>query len=113
LDHLVATPPRAAWIDGVSEPEIAGSTPREDPADGTPRKKARSGEAAVDRTKAVAAIKGGREAETLKEEADDAGVDDDDVASGGRRRPTMATTVTDAATSTTTRPRTAGAIVPR
>ena len=77
-DHLVATPPRAAWIDGVSEPEIAGSTPREDPADGTHRKKARSGEAAVDRTKAVAAIKGEREAETLEEEADDAGVDDDE-----------------------------------
>ena len=68
MDHLIATPPRAAWIDGVSEPEIAGSTPREDPADGTPRKKARSGEAAVDRTKAVPAIKGGREAETLKED---------------------------------------------
>ena len=72
-----------SWIGGVSEPEIAGSTPREDPADGTPRKKARSGEAAVDCTKAVAAIKGGREAETLKEEADDAGVDDDEVMSGG------------------------------
>ena len=52
-------PPQAAWIDGGSEPEIAGSTPREDPTDRTPRKKARSGEAAVDRTKAVAAIKGG------------------------------------------------------
>jgi hypothetical protein len=90
-------PPQAAWIDGGSEPEIAGSTPREDPTDRTPRKKARSGEAAVDRTKAVAAIKGGREAETLKEEADDAGVNDDEVASGGCRRPTMATTVADAA----------------
>jgi hypothetical protein len=106
-------PPQAAWIDRVSEPEIAGITPREDPMDGTPRNKARSGEVAVDRTKAVAAIKGGREAETLKEEVDDAGVDDDEVASGGRRRPTMATTVADAATSMTTRPRTAGAIVPR
>ena len=72
---------------------IAGGTPREDPADGTPRKKARSGEAAVNRTKAVAAIKGGREAESLKEEADDAGIDDDKVTSGGRRRPTTATTV--------------------
>ena len=110
---LPQPPSRAAWIDGVSKPEIAGSTLREDPADGTPRKKARSGEKAVDRTKAVAAIKGGREAKTLKEEADDAGVDDDEVASGGRHRPTMATTVADAATSTTTRPRTAGAIVPR
>ena len=44
------------------------------------------------------AIKGWREVETLKEEADDAGVDDDEVASGGRRRPTMATTVANAAT---------------
>ena len=60
-----------------------------------PRKKARSGEAAVDHTKAVTVIKGGREAETLEEEVDDAGVDDDEVASGGRRRPTM--TVADAA----------------
>ena len=73
----------------------AGGTPREDPADGTPRKKGRSGEAAVDRTKAVAAIKGGREAKTLEEEADDTSIDDDEVASGGRRRPTM--TVADAA----------------
>jgi len=46
---------------GVSEPEIAGGTPREDPADGTPRKKARSGEAAVDRTEAAGVIKGVRE----------------------------------------------------
>ena len=30
----------------MSEPEVAGGTPREEPADGTPRKKARSGEAA-------------------------------------------------------------------
>ena len=81
----------------MSEPEITGGTPREEPADGTPHKKARSGEAAVDRTKAVAAIRGGREAETLEEEAEDAGVDDDEVASGGRRRPTTATTIADAA----------------
>ena len=39
--------------------------------------------AAGDRTTAVAAIKGGREAKTLEEEADDAGVNDDEVASGG------------------------------
>ncbi len=38
----------------MSEPEIAGGTPREEPADGTPRKKARSGEAAVDCTEAAA-----------------------------------------------------------
>ena len=62
-----------------------GGTPREVPTDGTPRKKRR-----LDRTKAVAAIKGGREAKTLREEADDASVDDDKVASG-RRLPTMAT----------------------
>ncbi len=70
---------------------------REDPADGTPCKKARSGEAAVDRTKAVAAIKIGHKAETLEEEADNTGVDDNKIASGGRRRPTTATTVADAA----------------
>ena len=49
----------------MSEPEIAGGTPREEPADGTPRKKARSGEAAVDRTEAAGAIKGVREAEAI------------------------------------------------
>ena len=45
--------------------------------------------AAGDRTTAVAAIKGGREAKTLEEEADDAGVNDNEVANGGghdRRR---------------------------
>ena len=98
MDHLVPTPPQAAWIDRISKLEIVGGTPREDPANGTPRKKARSGEAAVDRTKAVAAIKGGREAKTLEdEEADDAGVDDDEVTSGGPHRPTTATTIADAA----------------
>ncbi len=39
--------------------------------------------AAGDRTTAVAAIKGGREAKTLEEEADNAGVNDDKVANGG------------------------------
>ena len=76
---------------------IAGGTPREDPSDGTPCKKVRSGEAAVYHTKTVAAIKDGHEAETLEEEADDAGVDDNEVASGGRRHPTTATTLADAA----------------
>jgi len=85
---------------------IVGGTPRENPADRTPCKKANSGEAAVDHTKAVAAIKGGREAETLEEGADDAGVDDGEIASGGRRRPTMATLMT-------TRPQTSGTAIPR
>ncbi len=56
----------------MSEPEIAGGTPREEPADGTPHKKARSGEAAVDRTEAAGAIKGIREAEAI----DDVDVDE-------------------------------------
>jgi hypothetical protein len=67
----------------VSEPEIAGGTPREEPADGPPRKKARSGEAAVDRTEAAGALKSVREAEAI---------DDVDVNEGmsiGRRRPTI------------------------
>ena len=112
--HPTTTVADAANVnDNETTNGTAGSTPREDPTDGIPRKKARSGVAAVNRTKAVAAIKGGREAETLKEEVDDAGVDDDEVASGGRRRPTMATTDADAATPMTTRPRTVGAVVPR
>jgi hypothetical protein len=64
----------------VSEPEIAGGTPRD------PCKKARSGEAAVDHTAAATAIKGGHEVGALEEEGGD--VDDDEVASGGRRHPT-------------------------
>ena len=51
-------PPRAAWIDGVSKPGIVGGALREEPTDRTPHKKARSGEAAVDRTAAATAIKG-------------------------------------------------------
>jgi len=81
----------------VSEPENADGTPRENLADETPHKKARGGEVAVDRTKPAAAIKGGREAEALEEEAEDAGIDNDEVASGGRRRPTTPTTIADAA----------------
>ena len=81
----------------MSEPEIADRTLRENPVDETPHKKARGGEAAVDRTKSAAAIKGGREAEALEEETDDAGIDDDEVASGGRRRPTTPTTIADVA----------------
>jgi hypothetical protein len=76
---------------------IAGGTPREDPADGTPRKKARSGEAAAKCMKAVAAIRGGREAETIEEEAEDASINDDEVASGGRHHPNTATTIANAA----------------
>ncbi len=91
------SPPQAAKLDGVSEPEIAGGTPRENPVDETPRKKVRGGEAAVDRTKAAATIKGGREAEALEEEVDNTGIDDDEVASGGRRRPTTPTTIAAAA----------------
>ncbi len=72
----------------MSEPEIAGGTPREDPADGTPRKKARSGEAAVDRTEAARAIKGIREAEAIDD------VDVDKGTSGGRRRPTTPVPIT-------------------
>ena len=45
----------------------------------------------------TAAIKGGREAEALKEEAEDAGIDDNEVASSGRRRPTTPTIIADAA----------------
>ena len=66
----------------MSEPEIAGGTPREDPADGTPHKKARSGEVAVDRTEAAGAIKGVREAEAIDD------VDVDEGKSIRRRRPT-------------------------
>ena len=80
----------------MSEPEIADRTPRENPVDETPHKKARGGEAAVDRTKSAAAIKGGREAEALEEEADDTGIGDDKVAIGGRRRPTTARTDAEA-----------------
>jgi hypothetical protein len=76
---------------------IAGGTPREDPADGTPRKKARSGEAAAKCMKAVAAIRGGREAETIEEEAEDASINDDEVASGGRHHPNTATTIANVA----------------
>ncbi len=66
----------------MSKPEIAGGTPREEPADGTPRKKARSGEVAVYRTEAAGAIKGVRKAEAI----DDVNVDEG--TSIGRRRPT-------------------------
>ena len=62
-----------------------------------PHKKARGGEAAVRRIKAAATIKGGREAEALEEEADDAGIDDNEVASGRRCCPTTPTTIADAA----------------
>ncbi len=51
-------PPRAAWINGVSKPGIAGGALREEPTDRTPCKKARSGETAVDRMAAATAIKG-------------------------------------------------------
>jgi len=81
-DQLVAIPPRSARIVGVSEPEIAGGTPREEPADGPPRKKARSGEAAVDRTEAAGALKSVREAEAIDD------VDVNEGTSIGRRRPT-------------------------
>jgi hypothetical protein len=47
--------------------------------------------------KAVAAIRGGREAETIEEEAEDASINDDEVASGGRHHPNRATTITNAA----------------
>jgi hypothetical protein len=93
----IEPPPRAAKLNEVSKPEIAGGTPRENPVDETPCKKARGREAAIDRTKAAATIKGGREAEALEEEADDAGIDDDEVASGGRRRPTIPTTIANVA----------------
>ncbi len=52
-----------------------------------PRKKARGGQVAIGRTKVATTIKGGREAEALKEKADDTGIDDDKVVSCGRRRP--------------------------
>ena len=55
-----------------------------------PRKTARGGEAA-------ATIKGGREAEALEEDADDAGINDDKVVSGGRRRRTTPMTIAEAA----------------
>jgi hypothetical protein len=74
----------------VSEPEIAGGTPREEPADGTPRKKARSGEAAVDRTEAAGALKGVREAEAIDD------VDVNEGTSVGRRRPTTPVPITQA-----------------
>jgi hypothetical protein len=46
----------------------------------------------------TAAIKGGgREAEVLEEEADDAGIEDDEFASSGRRRPTTPTIIANAA----------------
>jgi len=45
----------------------------------------------------TAAIKGGREAEALEEEVDDACINVDEVASGGRRRPTTPTTIANAA----------------
>ena len=66
----------------MSEPEIVGGNPREEPADGPPCKKARSGEAAVDRTEAAGAIKGVREAEAIGD------VDVDEGTSIRRRRPT-------------------------
>ena len=83
-------PPRSARIVGGSEPKIAGGTPREEPADCTPRKKARSGEAAVDRTEAAGAIKGVREAEAIDD------VDVDEATSVGRRRPTTLVPITQA-----------------
>ena len=103
-------PPRSTRTVGVGEPEVAGGTPREDPADGTPRKKARSGEAA-------GALKGGRMAESFEEGDDDADddindddgddindddddddddVNDDEGASVGRRRPTTPVFITQA-----------------
>ena len=74
----------------MSEPEIAGGTPREEPADGTPRKKARSGKAAVDRTEAAGAIKGVREAEAIDND------DVDESTSVGCRRPTTPVPITQA-----------------
>ena len=65
----------------MSEPEIADRTPRENPVDETPHKKARGGEAAVDRTKSAAAPT------TI---ADVANVNDDEAMSGGCRRPAKA-----------------------
>ena len=62
-----------------------------------PLKKARCGEVADGCTKTAVTIKGGREAEVLEEEGDDAGIVDDEVASGGRCRPTTPTTTSDAA----------------
>ena len=74
----------------MSEPKIAGGTLREEPADGTPRKKGRSGEAAVDRTEAAGAIKGIREAEAIDD------VDVDEATSVGCRRPTTPVPITQA-----------------
>ena len=74
----------------MSEPEITGGTPREDPTDGTPRKKARSGKVAVDRTEAAGAIKGVREAEAIDND------DVDESTSVGCRRPTTPVPITQA-----------------
>ena len=62
-----------------------------------PRKKARCEEVDVGCTKMAVTIKGGREAEALEEEADDAGIVDDEVKSGGHHRPTTPTTNSEAA----------------
>jgi len=87
-------PPRAAKLDRVAESRgQAGLL-----ADELPCKKARGGGATfvfrLDRTKADAAAKGGREAEAHEEEADDSDAADDDNASVGRRRPTKAPPMT-------------------
>jgi hypothetical protein len=66
--------------------------------------------AAVDRTKAAATIKGGREA--LEEEAVDAGICDDKVASGDTAIPPLPQPSPTRPTLTTTRLRAAGAAVP-
>ena len=54
-------------------------------------------EVAVGCMKMAVTIKGGREAEALEEEADDAGINDDEFASGGRGRPTTPKTTAEAA----------------